>query len=367
MNVQKKVVSVVGPTASGKSQRALEIAREAIVDGQVAGVDLISVDSRQVYQGLEILTGADVPVGFEKRQLSVNLWAKNDSLTAVRTRQTVGGINLLYGGSNMRSSFERFFAQYSNYYANEDDSIRLFGVSMIQPSDEWSVAHFQQYARVILVDSWLSNRLPILVGGTGLYHREICRQDKKLHVPPNEEVRKKAEGMSVEELQEWLKKVDSQRLAKMNESDRGNPRRLVRAIEVGIGRPSINRVLNKKGFEIADQIWNDDIFTQHDLPINWSRMKAKIIFVSADLDLIKEKIEKRVKERFEKGSIDEVRWLLSLKLSPTLSVLTTLGVPEITKFLQGEISAKECQKLWSLHEYQYAKRQLTWWKKFAKN
>jgi len=322
------VIAVVGPTATGKTARALKIAGKVIADGEVAGVDLISVDSRQVYQGLEILTGADVPEGFENRQLSINLWAKNDSLTAVRTRSSATR-------SDMRSSFERFFAIH-------DNSIRLFGVSIIQPSDDWSVAHFQQYARAIMTDSWSNNRFPILVGGTGLYHQELFRQDKKLHVPPNEEVRKKAEQMSVEELQEWLGVVDPERLAKMNDSDRGNPRRLIRAIEVGID---------------GSVVKHDD-----DANIDWSRIKPNTIFVSAGLDIIKEKIEKRVKERFENGAIEEVKWLLSLNLSPTLPVMSTLGVPEISKYLQGEISAEDCQALWSLHEYQYAKRQLTWWK-----
>lgn len=372
------VTAVVGPTATGKTVRALEIAAEMLIGGKVAGVDLISVDSRQVYQGLEVLTGADVPEGFE-----------------------------------------RISTQCNNYFANCDDSIRLYGVSIIKPSDEWSVAHFLQYARNIMIDSWHGRRLPILVGGTGLYHQKLFAQDKRLQVPPNDEVRKRAEQMSVGDLQEWLGEVDHERLAMMNQSDRGNKRRLVRAIEVGIvdnqilnridwfgSEQRVNEFSEENSWEILNQTpilkpsplrglqqvrvfssarvgssvrdnvklnqaGNDDRHSRsyapespvlHDGDIDWFRIKPAIVSVSADLDLIKEKIEKRVKERFENGAIGEVKRLLSLDLSPTLPVMTTLGVPEITSYLKKEISAKECQKLWSLHEFQYAKRQLTWWK-----
>ncbi len=394
VNDNYPVIAVVGPTATGKTNRALQIAQEKNASGEVTGVDLISVDSRQVYQGLEILTGADLPEGFEKRQMSVNLWAKNDSLTAVRTRSSTTR-------SNMRSSFERFFAKYGDYFANHDDSMRLFGVSIIQPGDEWSVAHFQQYARAIMIESWSRKRLPILVGGTGLYHQQLFKQDDRLHAPPNNEVRKKAEQMAVGDLQKWLDEVNPERLAMMNESDRSNNRRLVRAIEISLVENAMSKesirsgdrkiaderseqqswkmltpILSGQhdeknvGLKMEDQACNDDMHNRHyllgslvshDWNMEWSKIKPETVFITADLDLIKEKIEKRVKERFENGAIDEVKWLLSLNLFPTLPVMTTLGVPEISSYLKGEILAEECQKLWSLHEFQYAKRQLTWW------
>lgn len=298
-----RIMSVVGPTATGKTKRALKIARKKLELGETSGVDLISVDSRQVYQGLEILTGADVPEGFDKK---------------------------------------------NQYFANVDEPIRIFGISIIHPKQEWSVAHFQQYARAIMLDSWKQNRLPILVGGTGLYHQELFRQDDALHVSPNANVRRQAEAMSLEELQNWLKKIDSARFDQMNHSDQSNSRRLIRAIEISI----TSRKSGKKSQEKSEAA----------IDIDWSDIKPEVIMVTAPLETIRKKIAKRVKERFKSGAIDEVKWLLSLDLSPSLPVFSTLGVPEISRYVNGELSTEQCQELWTLHEFQYAKRQVTWWK-----
>lgn len=327
------IVAVVGPTAVGKTARALEIAVEALAGGEVAGVDLISVDSRQVYQGLETLTGADVPEGFDK----------------------------------YRSSTQKFFA-------NSNSSIRLFGVSIIQPSEEWSVAHFQQFARKVLLESWEEKRLPVLVGGTGLYHEALFRNDEQLFVSPNEEIRTKAEGMSVEGLQEWLASLDKERLERMNESDRANRRRLIRAIEIAVSNRRTLREPQGDSVMVTPPTTGSNHgarghgdpstalrMTQDDSD-DWSAIKPQTILVSADLETIRSNIEQRVADRFINGAVDEVKNLLALNLPPSAPVLKTLGVSEISQFVDGQLSAEECQQLWALHEFQYAKRQLTWWK-----
>lgn len=306
----RRIISVVGPTATGKTKRSLEMAREKIKNGEVSGVDLISVDSRQVYQGLEILTGADVPEEFEKK---------------------------------------------NQYFANTDESIRIFGISIIHPSEVWSVAHFQQYARAIMVESWAHNRLPILVGGTGLYHQELFQLDDALYVSPNAKIRRQAETMSLEELQAWLKQIDTDRFDQMNHSDQNNSRRLIRAIEISLSQ---DRSPSK---EILNQIQHGGLGD-----INWLKIKPKEIVVTAPLEIIQKNIVTRVKERFESGAIDEVMWLLSQNLPLSLPVFSTLGVPEISRYVRGELSAEQCQELWALHEFQYAKRQVTWWKSHQK-
>lgn len=296
-----KLLSIVGPTATGKTQTALTLAKKLITDNLVAGIDLISADSRQVYRGLAILTGADIPAGFSQK---TNLADQNLA---------------------------------HSYFANADDSIRLFGVSIINSTDEWSVAHFQLMARKIMHYSWQTHRLPILVGGTGLYHDQLLTDDSQLHIGPNSIIRQKAANMTVTQLQEWLDELDSQRLNQMNHSDLHNPRRLTRAIEI--------------------------VLTQahHRTQVKPSVDKLTLV-LTAPLQLIEDKITQRVSQRFQAGAVEEVKSLLSQKLDPSLPVMSTLGVVEIADYLAKKLDQSGCQKLWALHELQYARRQITWWK-----
>ncbi|GIK83582.1 MAG: tRNA dimethylallyltransferase [Patescibacteria group bacterium] len=300
-----KIVSVVGPTASGKTHFALKIAQQALNalnEIRFSGIDIISVDSRQVYKGLEILTGADIPNGFEQVAAHGN--------------------------------FE------FPYFRNTSLPISLHGISIIDFKQEWSVAHFKDFATKIILNSFENNRLPILVGGTGLYHQYLFSSDSNLYVPPNARVRKAAVHLGLNELQHWLEKVAAKKLAEMNNSDRNNPRRLVRAIEIALGAPNTTQTLS--------------------LPANhWREMYG----MNVPLEQLQSNIVLRVKERFRNGAITEVKTLLQACEKQDLPICSTLGVGDISDFLSGKSSEKECQENWALHEFQYAKRQLTWFQK----
>ena len=306
-------ISIVGPTACGKTERAFEAAHQLLKEKKVGGVDILSADSRQVYKGLEILTGADVPEGFAVMATQADL----------------------------------------PYFSNIDHSIQIFGISMIEPTDEWSLAHFVTFARRILQESWANDRQAILVGGTGLYYRHLFSDDSTPQIPQDEDFRIEAQKMSVEELQQKLKGIDANRFKQMNESDSENPRRLIRAIEVAIWQQK------HRGSSLLQ-------FGSTESPIVWSQVNNQMEFVSAPLETIKERIAERVHKRFASGAVEEVKNILTLNLPNTSQVLTTLGVPEIMQYLEGTLSAEECQQLWALHEFQYAKRQVTWWKKHLK-
>ncbi len=314
----KRTISVVGPTCSGKTARAMEIATQLLNEKNSNGVDIISADSRQVYKGLEILTGADVPEGFK------------------------GSVTLIPPKSDLP------------YFTNVDDSIRIHGISMIEPTEEWSLAHFVNFAREVMQWSWSNGRQPLLVGGTGLYHKHLFSDDKTPQIPQDEDFRIDAQKMSLGELQQKLNGIDANRLEQMNESDSENPRRLIRAIEVAIW-------YQKHGGSSLLQSGLSEP------PIAWSKVDNQMEFVSAPLETIKERIEERVAKRFTSGAVQEVQNLLKLHLPENSPVLTTLGVPEIKQNLEGSLSEQECQQLWALHEFQYAKRQLTWWKKLSDN
>ncbi len=276
------VISIVGSTAVGKTAFALQAAQSVIERKKYSGVDLISADSRQVYKGLEIVSGADLP-------------------------------------------------------ENLSSEISFHGVSIINPDEEWSVSHFQQYAQSIIDQSLANNRLPIIVGGTGLYHDRLFETDPQLHIDPNQETRAKAEAMSVEELQAWLEEIDSEKLEAMNNSDRNNPRRLVRAIEIILAEPNST-------------------------PTSFSKKTNQTyVGLTDDLEKIEHKIALRVTERFEHGAVEEVQHLLGKYQDWSLPAFSATGVKEIAAYVKKVISQEECLKAWTLREFQYAKRQITWW------
>jgi len=284
------IISIVGPTAVGKSAVAFALAEQFLSNGTVTGVDLISADSRQVYKGLEILSGADEPP-----------------------------IN---------------------------PNIRLHGVSIVQPTEEWSLAHFHQLAHRLIENGENENRVVIVVGGTGLYQSQLLQSEIEGQAPPLTDVREKAEGMSVSELQAWLAELDGKAVANLNQSDISNPRRLVRAIERALWlqkKPSVKNVPSKH--------------TQQFFGLQTTKE-----------DLV-ERIRQRVKQRLEQGVVSEVA-LLEARLEELGTPLTSLpahsacGLREVLAFSRGEIEREQCIDLWTQREVAYAKRQATWWKKY---
>jgi tRNA dimethylallyltransferase len=292
-----KILSIIGPTAVGKTSFTLELVAEILKNKDYAGVDLISADSRQVYQGLEIISGADIPSGFKKN--------KNQAFT---------------------------------YSFLTKDKVNLHGVSIVSPDSEWSVAHFQDLAWEVIDLAKQENRLVIIIGGTGLYHDQLLNLDTTLRVKPNNEVRQKAETMKLQELQAWAQEINPARFKQLNNSDLNNPRRLIRLIEIGLAATSPSQKPSSLDLE---QIY---------------------IGLNQDLAKIEQKIKQRVQERFSGDAIGEVKKLQQKYDNWSLPALSALGVSEISQYLNKFFSKEECLSQWTLHELQYARRQLTWWK-----
>ncbi len=309
MSQNKSLVSIAGPTATGKTGLALYLGKQIIKKNQAAGVCLISADSRQVYRDLEILTGADIPQGFKKTE------AKSGR----------------------------------DFFKHQKLSITLHGVSIINPDEEWSVTHFRNMAIKLIKTSWKNNWVPIIVGGTGLYHKQLFNNDPELYISPNQKIRSKAENKSTQKLQKWLKEINPDKFQGMNQSDKNNPRRLVRAIEVA-------QTLSSPSQSIKQRIKNRPKLkkSQNNLAIG----------LKLPLNQLENKIKHRVKQRFMLGAIKEVESLLKLNLDPKSPAMTATGVRPIKKYLQNKITAQKAIKSWTLAETQYAKRQLTWWGKY---
>lgn len=190
IKIKKQIISITGATATGKSHLALKLAQNMIENQGVRKVYLLSVDSRQVYQGLEILTASDIP----------------------------------HGWSPVEKKPYRHFTHPSL-------AISLHGISIIPIWQEWSPAHLKKIYLDIKKQLGTKDLL-ILVGGTGFYHSQILKPANTLSIPPNPVLRKNLNHRSAQSLQEELKKINPEKLDSMNHSDSENPRRLIRAIEV---------------------------------------------------------------------------------------------------------------------------------------
>ncbi|MBI2325943.1 hypothetical protein HYU91_00995 [Candidatus Collierbacteria bacterium] len=179
-----------------------------------------------------------------------------------------------------------------------------------------------------------------IVGGTGFYLKSLTEPDTLAKIPPNEALRRHLEELSLEKLQQKLRDLDSKRFISMNQSDVNNPRRLIRAIEVA--STSIRPISPMGPIR----------------PISFSWLGIRI-----PLARLRERIQSRVLTRLDRGAVAEVENLLASYPDQTLPVYTTLGVRPIIKFINQEIDFKELVSLWVTDEMNYAKRQITWFKK----
>src|SRR5258708_14649505 len=255
----QKLLVICGPTATGKTELALQLAKE--FNGTLG-----SADSRQVYKYMDIGTGK----GSEK----------------------------------------------------------ILGYDLVRPDEEFSVSSYSRFASQAIEEIQKEKKLPILVGGTGLYIKAVVDGIGTINIPRILKLRSQLEGKKPEELFEILKKLDPHRTNSMNNSDKNNPRRLIRAIEIS----------NLPAFPAGKQ------FTKPNYDV-------LMIGLIAPLPELKKRIENRVEERIKNGFEKEIDLLKEKDLFRYVPRVT-LGYkdwPDIGK--------------WKIEEFKYAKRQITWFKK----
>lgn len=257
-----KILIICGPTATGKTALAAALAKK--FNGE-----LISADSRQVYKGMDIVTGKDRPQG-----------------------------------------------------------VKIHGLDLVRPDEEFSVAHFVGYARALINQINKKGKLSIIVGGTGLYLKSLISPPETLSVKPDWRLRRDLEQKSVKQLQFQLKKLNSAKWQAMNHSDQLNPRRLIRAIEVE--KSHQGPALPAARTDLFNSLW---------------------IGLTENKKTLDKKIADRVKARIKAGAIKEWQKLKS-KYSSSLPSMSGIGyrqLPDVTAWIRAE--------------QQYARRQLTYFKK----
>ena len=277
--MKQKIIVIVGPTASGKSDLSIRLAKR--LEGEI-----ISADSRQVYRGMDIGTGKVTKKG--QKTVSHHL------------------------------------------------------IDVANPNKQFTVNDFKKLAEKEINDISKRGRLPIVVGGTGLYIDALVYDLNFPDVPPNKKLRAQLEKMSVEELFARLRKLDAKR-AQTIESK--NKRRLIRALEILAAVEKVPLL---------------------DTKYHQQKPKYNVLWLGLNPVNLKQIIKKRLKERLRKGMIKEVEKLHTKGL--TWKRLEELGLEYrwVSRYLQKRIDRKEMEEMLLREIINYAKRQMTWFKRNKK-
>lgn len=273
---RQNVLIIVGPTASGKSGLGVEIARRV-------GGEIISADSRQVYRGLDI--GAGKITKREMRGVPHHL------------------------------------------------------LDVASPKRVFTAHDFTMKGRMIITDIHKRNKVPIVVGGTGFYIDALLGGVSLPDVPPDAAFRAKMRVKTAAQLFALLKQKDPSRALGMNESERNNPVRLIRALEIA-------RSLGK-----------------NPRPQNNTKYHAQWIGIQPSGDVLEKKITQRLDARLRQGMVAEARRLHAGGLSYRRMKELGLEYRALARYLQGETSRMEMREELLRDILKYAKRQITYWKR----
>ena len=270
-------IFIAGPTAVGKSEIAVVLAEKM-------GGEIISVDSMQVYRGLDIGT------------------AKPDAATQKRIRHHL--------------------------------------IDVCDLSEPFDAAKFVQLAKQAAAEIQARKKIPIFCGGTGLYFKAFL---DGLGVAPsaNPELRAELEAMPLERLLEELRERDPEAYAKI---DKKNPRRVIRALEVvrTTGRPFSSQRANWPARQNAE---------------------GTIHLFTRSADDMRRRIDGRVDEMFRRGLVEETRELLEHGLEENRTAMQAIGYRQVVEHLRGEHTLAETIELVKIRTRQFAKRQLTWFRR----
>jgi tRNA dimethylallyltransferase len=280
MSNLSKIVVICGPTATGKSDYAVTLAKK--INGEI-----ISADSRQVYQCLDIGSGKI-------------------------TKKEMRGI-----------------------------PHHLLDVA--HPRRAFSVAQYKKLADKAIKDIVKRNKTPIIVGGTGFYIDAVVFDRQLPAVKPNKELRKKLEKVSLEKLQKQLQQLDPERYDTI---DIHNRVRLIRALEIVEAIGKVPTALKLRGAS-----------PKYD--IRW-------IYLDFPDDVLKQRIHDRLLKRMKQGMVKEVEQLHAQGLSWKRLEALGLEYRFVAQYLQSKLSKPELLTQLETAIWHYAKRQRTWFKKYAK-
>jgi len=277
--LSKKIILIAGPTASGKSKFAIELAKK--IKGEI-----INADSMQVYKEFSVLSSQPSKLDLKKIK------------------------HHLYGFQAAKRNF--------------------------------SAGTWLKLVKKKINLCFKNKKIPILVGGTGLYFEVIIKgmsKIPKINFKARDKIRELQKKLGQKKFYEKLLELDPLVKIKIEPSD---TQRSIRAYEV-------KKFTNKSIFE-----WYK--LTKSE----FNKFQIFKIFIDTPREKLLKNIAKRVGLMFENDCIKEVKLFLELKIDPSLSANKIIGVREIKDFLLGVLNIQQAKELINIKTRQYAKRQVTW-------
>ena len=226
----------------------------------------------------------------------------------------------------------------------EMDGIPHYMIDFVEPSQRYSVADYKVQAEKCIEEILKRGKVPIIVGGTGLYINSLIYAIEYSETKIDEEYRKSLEKRVEEEgldkLYEEAKEIDPEAMKNISTNDR---KRIIRVLEIFKQTGKTKTELEK---ESRKEVKYD----------------YKVFVTNMDREKLYERINKRVDIMIEQGLIDETKKILNLyKEFPT--AMQAIGYKEIKEYLDGELTKEEAIEKVKMESRRYAKRQLTWFRK----
>lgn len=269
---------ILGPTASGKTALSIKLAKKL-------NAEIISTDSRQIYKYLDIST-EKIPL--DKRE-----------------------------------------------------GIPHHMIDIAEPNQIYTVGEYKRDATAIIDKIHARGKLPMLVGGTGLYISAIVHNFDIPTVPPQRDFRQKLETEAkkngVQFLHEKLRKVDPVAAAKIHPN---NLRYIIRALEIN---------------EVTRQNKNNQKFSP--------KFSTLMIGIDWPREVLYDRINKRVESQIERGLLDEIKQVLGRGYAPDLPSMTAIGCKELMPYFEGKMTLEEAKDLIQRNTRAYARRQLSWFRR----
>jgi len=228
------------------------------------------------------------------------------------------------------------------------EGINIWGYDLVDPIENFSVSEYFKLMKVVIDDIWMRNKLPIIVGGTGLYIKSLIDGIPTVDIPKNDDLRNTLVDKTIDELFDKLAILDSSKAASLNLSDKKNSRRLIRAIEIAVW--NIENGKQKQVVEDRKEVLDENV-------------KTLFIGLTVPRDIHIKNIKNRVDKRMNEGFIDEVENLLKIGVSWKHQSMNSLGYKESEAFFKEGLTYEEFIDKWNKNEMKYVKRQLTWFKK----
>ena len=281
--MKKPLIVLTGPTAVGKTKLSIALAKA--VNGEI-----ISADSMQVYRYMDVGSAKITP--------------------------------------------------------DEMDGVPHHLVDVLDPTEDFNIALFQQLAKKSMEEIYSKGRIPILVGGTGFYIQAITRDIDFTQSEQDDSYRKELEALAAEKgntfLHDMLASVDPKSAEDIHEN---NVKRVIRALEF----------YKQNGTRISE---HNEEQKEHVSPYNLA-----YFVLNAPRPLLYERIDARVDEMLKNGLVEEVKTLQRMGCHRGMGSMQGLGYKEILAWLEGEYPYDEAVRILKRDTRHFAKRQLTWFRR----